>query len=35
MIVSIETPQVEIDFYTAIKTEIKNKTLVKTEITAL
>lgn len=34
LIVSIETPQVEIDLYTAIQTEIKNKALVKTEITA-
>ena len=35
LVVSIETPQVELDLYTAIQTEIKNKSLVKTEITAL
>ncbi len=35
LIVSIEAPQIDVDLYTAIKTEIKNKHLVKTEITAL
>jgi hypothetical protein len=35
LVVSIETPKNEIDLYTAIQTEIKNKLLVKTEITAL
>jgi len=35
MVVSIETPKVELDLYTAIQTEIKNKTIMKTEITAL
>lgn len=34
LVVSIETPETEIDLYTAIQTEIKNKTLLKTEITA-
>lgn len=35
LVVSIETPEVELDLYSAIQTEIMNKTLVKTEITAL
>jgi len=35
LVVSIETPKVELDLYTAIQTEIKNKTIMKTEITAL
>lgn len=35
LIISIEAPEVDIDLYTAIQTEIKNKSLIKTEITAL
>lgn len=35
LVVSIETPEVELDLYNAIQTEIMNKTLVKTEIKAL
>lgn len=35
LVVSIEAPEIDIDLYTAIKTEIKNKSLIKTEITAL
>ena len=35
LIVSIEAPEIDVDLYTAIQTEIKNKTLTKTTITAL
>lgn len=35
LVVSIETPKIELDLYTAIQTEIKARTLVKTEVTAL
>ncbi|MGD9678323.1 MAG: hypothetical protein AB7V16_08270 [Vulcanibacillus sp.] len=35
LVVTIETPEVDIDLYTAIKTKIKNKTVVKTTIEAL
>jgi len=35
LVVSIEAPETEMDLYTAIQTEIKNKTLEKTEITAI
>jgi hypothetical protein len=35
LIVTIETPEVDEDLYTAIKTKIESKTLVKTTIEAL
>lgn len=35
LIVSIEAPEIDVDLYTAIQTEIKNKTLTKTTVTAL
>jgi hypothetical protein len=35
LVVTIETPDVNVDLYTAIENEIKNKALVKTEVTAL
>jgi len=35
LVVSIETPETEIDLYQAIKVEIDNKVPIKTEITAI
>ena len=35
LVVTIESPELEVDFYTAIQTEIKNKTVIKTMVTAL
>lgn len=35
LVVTLETPKVDIDLYTAIETEIKNKSIVKTEIVAM
>lgn len=35
LVVTLEAPKVDIDLYTAIATEIKNKNIVKTEIVAM
>ncbi|MCL1895749.1 MAG: hypothetical protein FWG03_04295 [Clostridiales bacterium] len=35
LIVSVETPETEIDFYNAIQVEIANRVAIKTEITAI